>query len=84
MTEVIQACTDLGAHCSEAQDAATYFTHNTARMRYDQYRAKDYLMAAARSKAVASKSSRTSQMFGRAVDYPRRRGHSEGAGGVVE
>ena len=44
VTEVIQACTDLGAQCSEAQDAATYFTHNTARMRYDQYRAKDYLI----------------------------------------
>jgi hypothetical protein len=44
VTEVIQACTDLGAQCSEAQDAATYFTNNTARMRYDQYRAKDYLI----------------------------------------
>lgn len=44
VTEVIQACTDLGAQCSEAQDAATYFTNNAARMRYDQYRAKDYLI----------------------------------------
>jgi hypothetical protein len=44
VTEVIQACADLGAQCSEAQDAATYFTNNTARMRYDQYRAKDYLI----------------------------------------
>jgi hypothetical protein len=44
VTEVIQACTDLGAQCSEAQDAATYFTNNTARMRYDQYRTKDYLI----------------------------------------
>ena len=44
VTEVIQACTDLGAQCSEAQDAATYFTNNAPRMRYDQYRAKDYLI----------------------------------------
>jgi hypothetical protein len=44
VTEVIQACTNLGAQCSEAQDAATYFTHNATRMRYDQYRAKDYLI----------------------------------------
>jgi hypothetical protein len=42
--EVIQACADLGAQCSEAQDAATYFTNNAVRMRYDQYRAKDYLI----------------------------------------
>ena len=44
VTEVIQACTDLGAQCSEARDAVTYFTNNTARMRYDQYRAKDDLI----------------------------------------
>jgi hypothetical protein len=44
VTEVIQACADLGAQCSEAQDAAIYFTNNAARMRYDQYRAKDYLI----------------------------------------
>lgn len=44
VTEVIQACTNLGAQCSEAQDAATYFTNNAARMRYDHYRAKDYLI----------------------------------------
>jgi len=45
VTEVIQACTDLGTQCSEAQDAATYFTNNAARMRYDQYRAEDYLIS---------------------------------------
>jgi hypothetical protein len=44
VAEVIQACVVLGAQCSEAQDAATYFTNNAARMRYDQYRAKDYLI----------------------------------------
>jgi hypothetical protein len=44
VADVIQACAVLAARCSEAQDAATYFTHNTARMRYDQYRAKDYLI----------------------------------------
>ena len=45
VTEMIQACTDLGAQCSEAQDGATYFTNNAARMRYDQYRAEDYLIS---------------------------------------
>jgi hypothetical protein len=44
VTEVIQACTNLGTQCSEAQDVATYFTNNAARMHYDQYRAKDYLI----------------------------------------
>jgi hypothetical protein len=44
VADVIQACEDLAARCSEAQDAATYFTNNAARMRYDQYRAKDYLI----------------------------------------
>ncbi len=38
VAEVIQACADLGTQCSEAQEAATYFTNNAARMRYDQYR----------------------------------------------
>jgi hypothetical protein len=41
---VILACADLGAQCAEAQDAMTYFTHNRARMRYDQYRAAGYLI----------------------------------------
>lgn len=41
---VIQACTDLGPQCAEAQDAATYFTNNATRMRYDQYRAAGYLI----------------------------------------
>jgi hypothetical protein len=44
VADVIQACEDLAARCSEAQDAATYFTNNAARMRYDQYRAKEYLI----------------------------------------
>jgi hypothetical protein len=44
VAEVIQACADLGTQCSEAQEAATYFTNHAARMRYDQYRAKDYLI----------------------------------------
>lgn len=44
VADVIQACADLGAHCAEAQDAMTYFTHNRARMRYDQYRAAGYLI----------------------------------------
>jgi hypothetical protein len=39
VTDVIQACTALGSQSSEAQDAATNFTNNAARMRYDQYRA---------------------------------------------
>ena len=41
---VIQACTALAPQCAEAQDATTYFTNNVARMRYDQYRAADYLI----------------------------------------
>jgi hypothetical protein len=41
---VIQACADLGAQSSEAQEAMTYFTNNVARMRYDQYRAAGYLI----------------------------------------
>jgi hypothetical protein len=44
VVEVIQACADLGPSCSEAQDAATYFTNNAARMHYDHYRAADYLI----------------------------------------
>jgi hypothetical protein len=44
VTKVIQACADLAAQCADAQDAMTYFTHNAARMRYDQYRAADYLI----------------------------------------
>jgi hypothetical protein len=44
VTKVIQACADLAAHCADAQDAMTYFTNNAARMRYDQYRAADYLI----------------------------------------
>jgi hypothetical protein len=44
VTEVIQACADLGSSCTEAQDAVTYFTTNAARMRYDQYRTAGYLI----------------------------------------
>jgi hypothetical protein len=44
VADVIQACADLGPQCSEAQDAATYFIHNAARMHYDQYRAAGYLI----------------------------------------
>jgi len=44
VADVIQACADLGAPCSEAQDAVTYFTNNATRMHYDQYRAAGYLI----------------------------------------
>jgi hypothetical protein len=41
---VIQACADLGSQCAEAQEAMTYFTNNVGRMRYDQYRAAEYVI----------------------------------------
>jgi hypothetical protein len=44
VADVIQAGADLGRLCSEAQDAATYFTHNATRMHYDQYRVAGYLI----------------------------------------
>jgi hypothetical protein len=44
VTNVIQACADLGTQCPEAHDAETYFTNNQARMRYDQYRQAGYLI----------------------------------------
>jgi hypothetical protein len=44
VAEVIHACAALAAHCAEAHDAETYFTHNQARMRYDQYRQAGYLI----------------------------------------
>ena len=44
VTNVIQACADLGTHSPEAHDAETYFTNNQARMRYDQYREAGYLI----------------------------------------
>jgi hypothetical protein len=44
ITQVIQACATLAGHCTDAQDALTYFTNNAARMRYDRYRAAGYLL----------------------------------------
>jgi hypothetical protein len=44
VTAVRQACAALGPQCAEAQEAATYFANNAARMRYDQYRADGYLI----------------------------------------
>ncbi len=44
VTEVIQACANLGAQCPEAQDASTYFTNNRARMCYDNYRRAGYVI----------------------------------------
>jgi len=44
VADVIQACTELGTSCPEAQDATTYFTNNRARMRYDDYRQAGYVI----------------------------------------
>lgn len=41
---VCAACQHIAARCHEAQQAYTYFSHNAARMRYDQFRAADYLI----------------------------------------
>jgi hypothetical protein len=41
--EVIQACQAL-PRCEEAQDAATYFSNNEARMQYARFRAAGYLI----------------------------------------
>jgi hypothetical protein len=40
---VIHACQAL-PDCAEAQDAATYFSHHEARMRYAQFRAAGYMI----------------------------------------
>jgi hypothetical protein len=44
VTEVIYACANLGASCTEARDAETYFTNNQARMHYPDYRQAGYLI----------------------------------------
>lgn len=44
VTKVIQACDQLAAHCVEAREAVTYFTNNTARMQYAQFRVAGYLI----------------------------------------
>lgn len=44
VTKVIQACDHLAVHCVEAREAVTYFTNNTARMQYAQFRAAGYLI----------------------------------------
>lgn len=43
VAEVIRACQALTA-CAEAQDAATYFFNNEARMHYDRFRAAEYMI----------------------------------------
>lgn len=42
--EVILACQHLPASCTEARQAATYFTNNIERMRYDRFRAAGYMI----------------------------------------
>ena len=44
VTPVIQACEQLAARCEQARQAVTYFTNNTPRMKYDQFRAAGYLI----------------------------------------
>lgn len=41
---VIAACQSLAGACLKAEQAVTYFTKNTARMRYDRFRADGYLI----------------------------------------
>lgn len=42
--DVIAACLNLAPACLKAQQAVTYFTNNTERMRYDQFRAAGYMI----------------------------------------
>jgi hypothetical protein len=42
--EVIQACHDLAGKHTEARQAATYFSNNHRRMRYDVFRSQGYLI----------------------------------------
>jgi hypothetical protein len=41
---VIQACQSLAPACPKAQQAVNYFFHNMERMRYDRFRAKEYMI----------------------------------------
>lgn len=42
--EVIRICQTLAATCLKAQQAITYFSNNSERMRYDRFRAAGYLI----------------------------------------
>lgn len=42
--DVIIACEDLAHSCLKAQQAVTYFTNNSERMRYDKFRAAGYMI----------------------------------------
>jgi hypothetical protein len=42
--QVISACKSLAARSDEARKAVGYFYENAERMRYDQFRAKDYMI----------------------------------------
>jgi len=42
--DVIMACKALAQSCTQARQAATYFTNNIERMRYDRFRAAGYMI----------------------------------------
>ena len=42
--DVIQACQALARTCHKASQAATYFSNNVERMRYDRFRAAGYMI----------------------------------------
>jgi len=42
--DVIQACKALAETCQKASQAATYFSNNAERMRYDRFRAAGYMI----------------------------------------
>lgn len=42
--DVIQACLALAPTCQKASQAATYFSNNSERMRYDRFRAAGYMI----------------------------------------
>ena len=42
--DVIQACQAIAANCLKASQAATYFSNNAERMRYDRFRAAGYMI----------------------------------------
>jgi hypothetical protein len=44
LDQVIAACQILAPACRKAQQAVTYFTNNTERMRYDRFRAAGYMI----------------------------------------
>jgi hypothetical protein len=42
--DIIMACETLSPSCRKAEQAVTYFTNNSERMRYDKFRAAGYMI----------------------------------------